>query len=42
MGTITEEETKMVETREDTKIRNIPSTLVAELDTPIPRNKRRR
>ena len=42
MGTIIEEETEMVETREDAEIRNIPSTSAAELEAPLPQRKRRR
>ena len=36
MGTLIEEETEMEETREDVGIRNIPSTLAAELESPLP------
>ena len=40
MGTRIKEETNMVDTREDTGIRNIPSTSAAELEAPLPQRKR--
>ena len=42
MGTLIEEETEMAETREDAGIRNIPSTSVSKLESPLPQRKRRR
>ena len=40
-GTLTEEETEMVETRENVEIRDIPSTSAIELESPLPQRKRR-
>ena len=41
MGNFIEEETEIVDNREDTGIRNIPSTSAAELEAPLQENKRR-
>ena len=40
--TLIEEEIDMVETRGVTEEGDVPSTLVADLETPVPRRKRRR
>ena len=39
MGTLIEEEKEMEETREDAKIRNIPSTSAAELEAALSQRK---
>ena len=41
-GTLIEEETEMVEEREDAEIGNIPPMSTARLETLVPRSKRRR
>ena len=41
-GTLIEEETEMVEEREDAETSNIPSTSTVGLETLVPRRKRRR
>ena len=40
MGTLIEQEIEMVETREDAKIIDIPSTSAAELEALLPQRKR--
>ena len=42
MGTLIEEETQILETREDAEMRDIPSTSFSKFEAPLPQRKRRR